>query len=205
MLAIVAAIVGLAVLASALRRSPLAAAPGVEPAEPVRPTPLEDLTEAVDSTRRNFRKVVILIVGSCIALLGIIIVGPLPGPGGIPVILLGLTILATEFIWARRLLHKMKEQSRAVAERADRVAAKSSPWLVPPVILAVVAAIIAIAYFGPFEPWMVGMVGLGPLLAVGYWGWRTIAAWRRSRTQPDAASAQAVSPPAQPTRRSPAA
>jgi len=181
MAAVVATIMGLAVGASALRRTPTAAGARLE--EAPRPSPLEDLTEAVESTRRNFRKVVILIVGSTVAIIGLVLVAPLPGPGGIPVVLLGLTILATEFIWARRLLHRMKEQSRAVAERADRVAARSSPWLVPPVIAAVAGAIGAIAWFGPFRPAIVIAVGLGPMLVVGYWGWRTIAARRRQSQQ----------------------
>jgi uncharacterized protein (TIGR02611 family) len=36
--------------------------------------------------------------------------GPLPGPGGIPLVLLGLAIWSSEFIWAQRLMAWFKVQ-----------------------------------------------------------------------------------------------
>ena len=38
-----------------------------------------------------------------------------PGPGWL-VIFLGLTLLAAEFVWARRLMNKMKEQGTRLKE-----------------------------------------------------------------------------------------
>lgn len=58
--------------------------------------------------RRHARRVGVFIVGWLVILFGLAI-GWLPGPGGIPVVLLGLTILATEFAWAERLKRRLME------------------------------------------------------------------------------------------------
>lgn len=42
-----------------------------------------------------------------------------PGPGWL-VIFLGLTLLAAEFVWARRLMNKMKEQGTRLKESVLR-------------------------------------------------------------------------------------
>ena len=56
--------------------------------------------------RRVYRAVVGL-VGLLIIVFGLV-TGPLPGPGGIPLVLLGLAILASEFVWAHRLMNQSK-------------------------------------------------------------------------------------------------
>ncbi|GAA1850271.1 PGPGW domain-containing protein [Microlunatus capsulatus] len=59
------------------------------------------------------------IVGTLLVVLGFV-TGPLPGPGGIPLVLLGLAVMASEFVWAERLmavfkaqLHRFRSWSRA--------------------------------------------------------------------------------------------
>lgn len=47
-------------------------------------------------------------------------IGWLPGPAGIPLFLLGLAILASEFDWAHRLLRRAKREARRLEERARR-------------------------------------------------------------------------------------
>lgn len=54
-------------------------------------------------------RVVVGIVGVFFVALGFV-TGPLPGPGGIPLVLLGLAILASEFEWAHRLMQYFKAQ-----------------------------------------------------------------------------------------------
>ena len=54
------------------------------------------------------RKIVIAIVGASVLCIGAAMIF-LPGPA-IVVIPLGLAILATEFAWAKVLLHKLKEK-----------------------------------------------------------------------------------------------
>ena len=65
------------------------------------------------------KRIVIAIVGFTVALIGVAMI-ILPGPGFI-VILLGLAILATEFVWAQRLLTRAKayfeKQRRRVADK----------------------------------------------------------------------------------------
>lgn len=55
---------------------------------------------------RKARQLVIGVVGTTVVLIGIIMIFT-PGPA-IVVIPLGLGILATEFVWARDLLHKVR-------------------------------------------------------------------------------------------------
>ncbi|MCE1225298.1 MAG: PGPGW domain-containing protein [Geobacteraceae bacterium] len=57
-------------------------------------------------TLRKARQLVVAVVGSTVVIIGIIMIFT-PGPA-IVVIPLGLGILATEFVWARTLLHQVK-------------------------------------------------------------------------------------------------
>lgn len=52
-------------------------------------------------------RVAVAIAGLSVIVLGLV-TGPLPGPGGIPLVLLGLAIWASEFEWAHRLMHRFK-------------------------------------------------------------------------------------------------
>jgi uncharacterized protein (TIGR02611 family) len=60
------------------------------------------------STLRMVRKLVVLVLGGTVVLLGVALI-VLPGPAFL-VIPAGLAILATEFVWARRLLRKVRER-----------------------------------------------------------------------------------------------
>jgi tellurite resistance protein TerC len=67
-----------------------------------------DFGEAARFAIRQLRRVAVLIVGTAVLLAGLLmLVGP--GPGFI-VVFAGLAILATEFLWARRLLRRMREK-----------------------------------------------------------------------------------------------
>ena len=59
-----------------------------------------------------------MILGTIITLAGLIMTGPVPGPG-ILIIPVGLTLLALEFVWAERLLEKAVTQ-------ADKAKAKAA-------------------------------------------------------------------------------
>jgi uncharacterized protein (TIGR02611 family) len=58
------------------------------------------------------RKLIILVIGLTVVLIGVIMLVT-PGPA-IVVIPVGLAILGTEFLWARRILKKMKEEGEKV-------------------------------------------------------------------------------------------
>jgi uncharacterized protein (TIGR02611 family) len=58
---------------------------------------------------RSGRRIAVTIVGFAVLILGIILI-PLPGPGW-AVVFGGLAILATEYVWAQRLLNFAKRKA----------------------------------------------------------------------------------------------
>lgn len=62
----------------------------------------------VELTIKKAKRIVIAIIGFTVLAIGIAMIA-LPGPA-IIVILIGLSILASEFIWAQRLLQKVRER-----------------------------------------------------------------------------------------------
>lgn len=69
------------------------------------------------TTLRTARRIVVAIVGGTITLIGVALL-VLPGPAFV-VIPVGLSILATEFVWARQWLQKVKDvASKAVGSRS---------------------------------------------------------------------------------------
>lgn len=61
---------------------------------------------------RHARRVIIGVIGSTVVGIGVAMI-VLPGPAFL-VIPLGLSILAAEFAWAGRVLHRLKEQGKRV-------------------------------------------------------------------------------------------
>lgn len=90
--------------------------------------------DAVALLRRNARRLWVLIAGTTIILIGILI-SPLPGPGLSVLGPIGLAILASEFVWARKLATKIKEYSGPLREATQRVANATSRWVVIPTCL----------------------------------------------------------------------
>lgn len=62
----------------------------------------------MERTLRRIRRIFIGVIGFTVLLIGVAMI-VLPGPA-IVVIPLGLAILATEFVWARRLLKRIKDK-----------------------------------------------------------------------------------------------
>lgn len=148
-----------------------------------RKAPIDDLHEAIEVSRRNLKRVLILIVGSVVILVGVAI-APLPGPGPLVLIPVGLAILGTEFVWAQRLQKRIRHQTRALTNAADDIAARTSPWLIPPVILFVGAGVIFLAHHTPFKPRTVYIASIGIWIPILYWTWKTLAASHRAASQP---------------------
>lgn len=126
-LAVVGGVMMLGIGASVLRNRVTA------PAQPVpepRPAVIEDLSEAVEATRRNLRKVLILIAGTSVIIFGIII-APLPGPGPTILVPIGLALLATEFVWARMLLNRLKSGAFNLSDKADAFVDRTTVLVVP--------------------------------------------------------------------------
>jgi uncharacterized protein (TIGR02611 family) len=76
--------------------------------------PESAISESLSEAWRHARRTVVFVVGCSIVLIGLALV-VLPGPATV-VIPLGLAILATEFVWARRLLRKAREQGAELVE-----------------------------------------------------------------------------------------
>ena len=64
---------------------------------------------------RFARKVAVAVIGASVLAFGIVLI-VLPGPAFL-VIPLGLAILATEFLWARRLLRRVKQGASLALQR----------------------------------------------------------------------------------------
>jgi uncharacterized protein (TIGR02611 family) len=68
------------------------------------------IVRTVEQVRRIFR----IVFGFTLLLVGIVMIVT-PGPGWL-VIFLGLGLLAAEFVWARRLMERMKREGERVRD-----------------------------------------------------------------------------------------
>jgi hypothetical protein len=66
---------------------------------------------------RQAYRMIVLVVGLSIVGIGLVLI-VLPGPWTIPLVLLGLAILASEFVWARLLLQRAKVCATKAKEKA---------------------------------------------------------------------------------------
>ncbi|MBX3359476.1 MAG: hypothetical protein KF745_13735 [Phycisphaeraceae bacterium] len=140
----------------------------------IEPTPLEDIEEAALAVRRNLRKVAVLIAGTMILLLGVVI-APLPGPGFVILAPIGLAVLATEFLWARALLQQMKSRLADAQKTTERLASRSSPWLVPLVFAGYTAGIFVLAHLMPPRGTRFVWLGsIGGYLLLTFWAARVL-------------------------------
>lgn len=64
----------------------------------------------------QIRRPVVVGTGSLVAVTGLVLM-PVPGPGGTPVFLAGLALLATELGWAQRLLERFKQTAGKMSRR----------------------------------------------------------------------------------------
>ena len=78
------------------------------------------IVRSVEQVRRAFR----IVAGFTLLLAGLVMVIT-PGPGWL-VIFLGLSLLAAEFIWARRLMDRMKREGERVRDAVWSIG-KSAP------------------------------------------------------------------------------
>lgn len=62
----------------------------------------------MELVKKRVRRVGVAVVGGVVLLVGIVTI-PYPGPGWL-IVFAGLAILATEFKWARRILHVAKDK-----------------------------------------------------------------------------------------------
>ena len=82
------------------------------------------IVRTVEQVRRAFR----VVAGFTLLLVGVVMLVT-PGPGWL-VIFLGLSLLAAEFIWARRLMDRMKREGERVRDVVWSIG-KSGPNVPP--------------------------------------------------------------------------
>ncbi|MDX2114205.1 MAG: PGPGW domain-containing protein [Planctomycetota bacterium] len=119
------------------------------------------------------RRIWVLAAGITIVVVGILI-SPLPGPGFTILGPAGLALIATEFIWARRLLRDIKRRSRVVTRRTDSLAQRTSRWWVPPVVVGYWCGVVALAEFSPIPRFLVWAVSFPIFMPVALWAWATL-------------------------------
>ena len=69
------------------------------------------------STLKQAKRLIVIVIGFTVLLIGVALI-VLPGPAFL-VIPLGLAILGTELLWARRLLKRIKEKAAEVTSRVS--------------------------------------------------------------------------------------
>ncbi len=70
-------------------------------------------------TVEQVRRIFLIVAGFTLLLLGLILIFT-PGPGT-PVILMGLGLLAAEFVWARRLMDRIKREGARLKDALLRL------------------------------------------------------------------------------------
>lgn len=130
------------------------------------------------------RKIGVALAGGLVLAAGIAMI-PLPGPGWL-VVVLGLWILSTEFVWAERLLDQIRDK---VIDAAHTAAGnKWSTGLSVLGGLSIIAAGIVWALWGdlPYSSWATGgvLAGSGVLALITIaWSVQDLKKKRRARTQ----------------------
>lgn len=74
------------------------------------------------------KKLVVLLSGWCFILLGVIGLF-LPVLQGVLFLLIGLFILSSEYIWAHRILQKLRSRCPTLAHQVDEASRKCKGWL----------------------------------------------------------------------------
>ena len=78
--------------------------------------------------KQTVKKVVAIVAGWAFIVLGVIGLF-LPIMQGILFIIIGLTILSTEYVWAHHLLAKLRARFPRIAIYSDRAREKASGWI----------------------------------------------------------------------------
>jgi len=74
------------------------------------------------------QRVLLLAVGWAFILLGVAGLF-LPFLQGILFLLIGLVILSSEYVWAHRLLNRLRQRFPVLAQKSDRAAQRAADWL----------------------------------------------------------------------------
>lgn len=82
--------------------------------------------EVLDFIFRSGKRIAVFVVGVALVLLGIALI-PLPGPFSIPLMVAGLAVLATEYVWAEKMLDTVKERTAQATDLVKRKILRRGP------------------------------------------------------------------------------
>ena len=88
----------------------------------------EERTGSRLTVKSRTKRILVLIAGWSFILLGIVGLF-LPILQGVLFLLVGLIILSSEYVWAHRLLTKLRERFPKVGRTADQASEKATAWL----------------------------------------------------------------------------
>lgn len=111
-----------------------------------------------DPHKARIYRILVGALGTLLILLGVV-TGPLPGPGGIPLVLLGLAVWASEFAWAHRLMQWFRLQLH-----------KIRGWSKPKQVLAWVILFVGIAVLGYLDLVVFGVPAWLPQMIIDWLG-----------------------------------
>lgn len=89
------------------------------------------LRELLTFIFRSTKRIAVFVIGVALVLLGIALI-PLPGPFSIPLMIAGLAVLATEFIWAEKMLDQVKDKTKQAGDVVKRRLRRRPPEAPPP-------------------------------------------------------------------------
>lgn len=132
------------------------------------------------SATRQLRRVWVLIAGTSIIVFAIVI-APLPGPGFTIFAPIGFAMLASEFMWAKRLVNELEHRTGFIERAAGYFVRTRNWWFLPIAIAIYWGLVLWLNHERVFNPkWLFPIAG-GLFAPVGYLAWRTIVHWWNAR------------------------
>ena len=147
------------------------------------------------------RRTLILISG-LLVIASAAIVGPLPGPGGTILVVAGLGILATEFEWARRILHNLRDYLEYLGKKTDALAKRTTIFIIPFAVALYVAVwsgamMLVVRMSWPLVEF-VAFTASGLTFPFAVWLYRLMSSWWMQRKAKKPAAASTASSAASP-------
>lgn len=126
---------------------------------------------------KNARRLWVLLAGTALVLVGVLI-APLPGPGFMILGPLGIAMLATEFVWARRLMREMDRHSAGLNVGVNWFVRRTRLWLAVFLLAAFLTGATAIGVSERLPGYV-----FWPCLSIGltFTAVITIRSWRRHK------------------------
>ncbi len=157
-------------------RMPAASPDSVGPPSWAQPA----LPEPAVKASRQLRKVWVLIAGTGVIIFAIII-APLPGPGFTIFAPIGFAMLASEFMWAKRLANELENRTGFIERAAAFFVRTKNWWFLPAVVVIYWGLVFWLNHEKVLEAKYLFPLAGGLSTPVGYLAWRTIVHWHNAR------------------------